>query len=104
MGDNFYLTELNHAQSTKLDKSLAKHVSSYLVKNSEKFEQTTSNFLDFMINEHTRHTDLSKIEEYFQAKGVENYQKYNTKVDLIQKRRKILQDLDNIIEEVKNTY
>jgi hypothetical protein len=104
---NLYLTEVEIKTQTRdsPNKKIEKQqISSYLIKNQDKFEKTTSNFLDFLVNEETHYTDLMKIEDYFKEKAIEYYQSFNSQVDEIHKKRKLLMDLDKQIEQVTEIY
>jgi hypothetical protein len=101
--DNLYLTEIKKSEKAK-NKSKSKtrkpEVSSYLVKNSKNFDKTTTNFLDFMLSDHFHLADMTKLEEHFRAKEIESYKKYNNRLDEINKKKKILLELDEQIEKV----
>ena len=101
--DNLYLTEIKNSEKAKSksnNKNKKPIVSSYLVKNSENFEKTTTNFLDFMLSDHFHLADMTKLEEHFRQKGIENYKRYNKHLDEINKKKKILLELDSQIEKV----
>ncbi len=74
--------------------------SCFLTKNHEKFEKTTSMMLDYLVNEETHYTDMIKIEDYFKNKTIEDYKIYNFKQDEINKKREMLQKLEDQINEV----
>ena len=101
--DNFYLTEITdlvYEKSKNKEKKKPTTVSNFLVKNTKKFEKTTSDFLDYMLNDHFHLADMTKLEEYFRAKGRESFKQYNIKADEIYKKKKIMNELDQQIEKV----
>jgi hypothetical protein len=102
--DNFYLTEINGLVKEKVknisEEKKTTKVSNFLVKNTNNFEKTTSDFLDYMLNDHFHLADMAKLEDYFKSKGRENFKKYNKKADEINKKKKIMHELDQQIEKV----
>lgn len=85
--------ELPHSPNIREMKKNTK-LSSYLIKNRETFDNTTSQVLDFMVHEETQFTDLTKIEDYYKDKTIAYYDKFNENSLMINKKKKLLEDLD----------
>jgi hypothetical protein len=91
------------AQNTqKLKKTRQKNnISSFVSKNQDTFEKTTSMMLDYLVNEETNYTDMIKIEDYLKNKNLGHYKKYNSQGDEIIKKRELVKNLEMQITEVK---
>ncbi len=82
------------------DKKHKKEISSFVSKNQENFEKTTSKMLDYLVNEETNYTDMIKIEEYLKSKNLNHYKKYNIHAEAIRKKKDLVKTLELQISEV----
>lgn len=107
----FLMTEVSDQKANKDMKSIKsveinnmsekkKKLSSYLIKNRNTFEKTTSQVLNFMVNEETQFADLTKIEDYYRQKALKYNTTYNNNDLEIEKKKKQLEDLEMQIEQV----
>lgn len=74
--------------------------SSFLVKNTKEFEETTSKILNFMIGEETDFTDLMKIEDFFKKETIKYCEEYNVNRNSLEKKQDLLKKIQLEIEEV----
>jgi len=108
---SLYLTELNlpaegiyqnHEITINQDKAVNKSpVSSYLIKNQKTFKNVKLNAVDYMLHEETHYTDFKKISEFLETVQLENFKIYNNNENEIKKKKKLLEDLEMQVSEVK---
>ena len=66
-------------------------------------EKSKENFMKHMINEETKFANLGQIEDYYSSKIDKINEKANVKADLIQKKKKLIEDIDQRIQiEIAN--
>jgi hypothetical protein len=108
MTSKLYITEVENFEqndspiSKKANKNIkeVQHHSSYLIKNDKEFNKATGQVLDFLVNEETQFTDLSKIEDYFKSSAVNNYHSFNSNRNDIRKKNQELEILQSVIDQV----
>ena len=103
MENNFYLTQVDiHQRAKSLDIS-SKSVknsknSAYLAKNKG-FYGAKKNMLEYIIREETQYADLEKCEDFYEQLFIKNYQDVNIYTAELNKKKKKLKEIDEIIEK-----
>ena len=88
----------------KQKKKFDKDHSYFLIKNTEPFSKTKSKLMNFLVDEEARFIDLQKAEEFYNKQLLENNRIINIKKTEIEKKKKILKNLQQKVNEnlVKN--
>lgn len=76
--------------------------SAFLIKNTKEFEETTSNLLNYMVEEQTDFADLMKIEQYLKSQTIEYCEEFNLNKHDLTSKNDYLKKISLEIEEVKN--
>ena len=111
---NKQIKKASHSNSLKPNYSLPKEKkqkkkfdkdnSYFLIKNTEPFSKTKSKLMNFLVDQEARFIDLQKAEEFYNKQLLENNRIINIKKNEIEKKKKILKNLEQKVNEnlVKN--
>ena len=85
-------------------KKFGKENSYFLIKNTEPFSKTKSKLMNFLVDQEARFIDLNKAEEFYNKQILENNRIINIKKNEIEKKKKILNNLSQKVNEnlIKN--
>ena len=103
-----YLTEVNvnkktdNFQSPDDELDINNGKSAFLIKNTKQFEETTSNMLNYMVEDQTDFADLMKIEEFLKTQTIEYCEEFNLNRHDIKNKSDYYHKISLEIEEVLN--
>jgi len=69
--------------------------------NSTQIKTSKMKVLDYMVNEGTQFANLENIEEFYKESASENNKKYDSLSDEIARKKEQLDNLDNLIKNVR---
>lgn len=109
MSGGFLITEVNIKKQNKLQQSQEDRKdennfggkSAFLIKNTKKFEETTSHLLNYMVEDQTDFADLMKIEAYLKTQTIDFCEEFNLYKHEISSKNEYLKKISLEIEEVK---
>ena len=99
---NYSLPKQTETSNNK--KKFGKENSYFLIKNTEPFTKTKSKLMNFLVDQEARFIDLNKAEEFYNKQLLENNRIINIKKNEIEKKKKILKNLEQKVNEnlIKN--
>lgn len=95
----FYITEVKDKGTIKRSKSEEKKSLDAENAPQSPCKSTKSEFLEFLIHEETKFADLEKIENYYQSEMIKNYNYFNSRQNLIAKKKLELRQIEETIEQ-----